>query len=98
LHTGSECWPLLKKDGNTLGIFVGKTLRTIHGPIVGNGIWRTRYNNELYTLYDELDVVKVIKMGTFRWLGQLFTMQELKLGRKLTVLNAEGTRRVGEVD
>jgi hypothetical protein len=33
----------------------------IHGPIVDNGIWRTRYNSELYKLYDELDIVKVIK-------------------------------------
>jgi hypothetical protein len=33
----------------------------IYGPINDNGIWRTRYNNEPYTLYDELDIVKMIK-------------------------------------
>jgi hypothetical protein len=54
--------------------------------VIGNGIWRTRYNNELYTLYNELDVVKVIKMGIFRWLGQLFTMQELEICKSLLFL------------
>jgi hypothetical protein len=54
------------------------------------------YSDELYTLYDELDVVKVIKIGGMRWLGQLFRMQELDLSRKLTVLKPERTRRVGK--
>jgi len=46
----------------------------IYGPINNNGIWRTRYNNELYTLYYELDIVNVIKVGTMSWLGQLLRM------------------------
>jgi len=29
----------------------------IYGPINDNFTWRTRHNNELYTLYDELDTV-----------------------------------------
>lgn len=33
----------------------------IYGPINDNGMCRTRYNNVLYTLYDELDIVKVKK-------------------------------------
>ena len=33
----------------------------IYGPVNIKGIWRTRYSNELYTLYDELDIVKMIK-------------------------------------
>ena len=28
-----------------------------------NGMWRIRYSSELYMLYDELDIVKVIKSG-----------------------------------
>jgi len=59
-------------------------------------VWRTRYNNELYTLYDELDVVKVVKIGRMMWLVQLFRMQELDPCRKLTVLKPDGTRRVGK--
>jgi hypothetical protein len=62
-------------------------LRMIFGPINENGKWRTRYNNELYTLYDELDIVKVIKIGRLMWMGHLFRMQELDPCRKLTFLN-----------
>jgi len=33
--------------------------------------------NELYTLYNELDIVKMIKIRRLRWLGQPFRMQKL---------------------
>jgi len=59
-------------------------------------VWRTKYNNELYTLYDELCIVNVVKIGRMMWLGQLFRMQELDPCRKLTVLKPDGTRRVGK--
>ena len=32
-----------------------KNIKNDLGPINDDGVWRTRYNNELYTLYDELD-------------------------------------------
>jgi len=50
----------------------------------------------IYALYDELDTVKVIKIGRLKWLGQLLRMQELDPCRKLTVLKPEGTQRVGK--
>jgi hypothetical protein len=59
-------------------------------------IWRTRHNNELYALYDELDIVKVIKIGRLRWLRHLFRRQELDPCRKLSVLKLEGNRHVGK--
>ena len=37
----------------------------------------------------------MIKLGRLKWLGQLLSMQELDLCRKLTVIKPEGTRRVG---
>jgi len=54
----------------------------IYVPVNGNGVWKTRYINELYTLYDELDIVKVIKTGRFSWLGRLFGMHELDTCRQ----------------
>jgi len=53
----------------------------IYGPVNNNGMWRTRYINELYTLYDELDIGKVIKIETLSCLGQLFRMQAESLLR-----------------
>ena len=46
---GSECWSL-SKDGNMLRIFERGILRLVYGPVNDNGIWRTGYNSELYTL------------------------------------------------
>jgi hypothetical protein len=37
-----------------------------YGPINYNGKWITRYNNELYTLHDKSDTLKVIKIGRER--------------------------------
>jgi hypothetical protein len=68
----------------------------IYGPINDTGVWRTGYNNELYTVYDKLDIVKVIRTGRLRWLGRLFRMQEVGPYRKLIVLKPEATRRVGK--
>jgi len=47
-------------------------------------------------LYDELGIVKMLKIGRMRWLGHLFRMQELDPRRKVTVLKPDGTRRVGK--
>jgi len=61
-----------------------------------NGIWRTRYSNELYTHYDALDIVKVLKIERLRWLEHLARTQELDPCRKLTLLKPEGTLHVGK--
>jgi hypothetical protein len=100
IHTyGSECQPLSKTDGNMLQIFERRILRMIYGPIIKDGIWRTRYkyNIELHMLYDESDIIKVIKLGRLRWLGHLFRMQELDPCRKLTLQKPEATQHVGKL-
>jgi hypothetical protein len=55
-------------------------------------MWKTRYLNELYMLYDELDTAKGIKKGKLTWLGHLFRMRDLDPHRKLTVLKPEATQ------
>jgi len=53
---GSECWLLCRN-------FERRMLRMIYDTINDNGMWRTRYNQELYKFYDELDILQVIKGG-----------------------------------
>jgi hypothetical protein len=60
-------------------------LKRIYGPVKKNGIRRSGYGHEHNKLYNELDVVKMIKGGRLRWLGQLLRMQEQKPCRKLTL-------------
>jgi hypothetical protein len=79
-----------------LGIFERRILRIIYGSLNDNGVWRTFYNNEFYALYDELDMVKVVKIGRLRCLGHLFRMLELDPRRKLIRFKPEDTRRVGK--
>jgi hypothetical protein len=87
---------LSKKDGNMLRIFERRILRMVYVSINDDGIWRTRYRCELYTLYDDLDIVQLVKIGRLRWLGQLFKMHEMDPCRKLTLLKPDGTRLVGK--
>jgi hypothetical protein len=42
----------------------------IYGPIKENGIMSSRHNHELNRLYNETDIVKVIKVEQLRWLEQ----------------------------
>jgi hypothetical protein len=51
LISGSESRPMRRKDENMARIFAKRILRSIYGPIAENGIWRSRYNYELYKLY-----------------------------------------------
>jgi hypothetical protein len=55
----------ISEDGSMLRIFGRRILRTIYGPtdmVYG----KKRYNNKLYTLYNELGLVEVIKILT-KW-------------------------------
>jgi hypothetical protein len=47
-------------------------------------------------LFNELDKVKVLKMGSLRWLGYLFRMQELHPCRRLILPKPEGTWHIGK--
>jgi hypothetical protein len=49
-----------------LRIFERRILRRIYGPTCENGVWRIKYNDELYSLYKDLDITKVIKLARIR--------------------------------
>jgi hypothetical protein len=54
---GAETWVLSKADVLRLGVFEIKILRRIYGPICEGAACRSRYNEELYHLYDETDLL-----------------------------------------
>ena len=60
LMYGAENWILSKADESRLGVFERKIVRRICGPICEEATWRSRYNEELYCLYDETDLVTTI--------------------------------------
>jgi hypothetical protein len=95
LKYGAETWILSKAYELRLGVFERKILRRIYGPICEGAIRRSRYNEELYRLYDETDLVTTIKITRLRWPGHIVRMQENLPCKKITLDEPEGRRRVG---
>jgi hypothetical protein len=60
LTYASDTWTLPKADERSLSVFE-RILRRIFGAVQENGVWRKRYNHELYELFNEPDIVKLLK-------------------------------------
>jgi len=93
---GAEAWTLTTADEQALGVFERKILRKIYGPFCDCGDWRIRWNQELYELYGDIDIVKRIKIQRLRWLGHVVRMEDSTPARK--VFESEpggGSRRRG---
>ncbi|XP_049315624.1 uncharacterized protein LOC125779109 [Bactrocera dorsalis] len=72
---GAEAWTMSTTDESTLRVFERKVLRKIYGPLrVGHGEYRIRWNDELYEIYDDIDIVA--KRQRLRWLGHVVRMDE----------------------
>ena len=72
---GAEAWTMKASDEAALGVFERKILRKIYGPLrVGDGEYRRRFNDELYELYNDIDIVQRIKIQRLRWLGHVVRM------------------------
>jgi len=69
LTFGSETCVLSKSDEARLGVFERNVLRAIFVPKNDNGEWRIKYNDELYTLYKDSDIITYIKINRLRWAG-----------------------------
>jgi hypothetical protein len=72
-----------------------KFLRHIFGPVEENGIWRRRYNLELYKLFNEPDIIRFIKVKRFEWAGHLIPVSEIRMIKKIFNTKPEVTRKVG---
>ena len=92
---GAETWGLSKVDVLRLGVFERKILRRIYGPTCEEAVWRSRYNEELYSLYDEADLVTAIKITRLRWAGHVVRMQDNLPCKKITLDKPEDRRRAG---
>jgi len=95
LAYGSETWVVSKFDEIILGVFERKILRAIFGPTNDKGEWRIKYNNELYTLYKESDIVTYIKINQLKWAGHVIRMEEQSPTRRVLVAVVEGRRQWG---
>jgi hypothetical protein len=92
---GAESWVLSNADELRLGAFESKILRRIYGPICEAATWRSRYNEEVYRLYDEADLVTTIKITRLRWAGHIVRTQDNLPCKKITLDKPEDRRRAG---
>jgi hypothetical protein len=89
LAYGSETWVLPKSDEAILGVFELKILRAIFGPTNEKGEWRIKYNDELYTLYKDSDIVTYTKVNRLRWAGHVIRLEEQSPTRRVLVAVVE---------
>ncbi|KAJ4426106.1 hypothetical protein ANN_26915 [Periplaneta americana] len=92
LTYASETWTISKTNEYDLFCFERKILNRIYGPVFENGIWRKRYNQELYTLFKNPDISKYIKISRLRWAGHLMRMKDEEIPRKIITLQMGGQR------
>jgi histone acetyltransferase (RNA polymerase elongator complex component) len=72
-----------------------KILRRFYGLICEEAAWKSKYNEELYRLYDEIDLVTTIKITRLRWARHIARMQDNIPCQKITLDKLEGRRRAG---
>jgi hypothetical protein len=73
-----------------INTFGRKILRRIYGPIQEGGRWRPRWNNELCTLYNDLNIVR--RLG---WAGHIIRIEEEGIPKKVLNGTFHNTRPVG---
>jgi hypothetical protein len=69
-----------------LSTFERKILRSIYGPTQEERCWRPRWNNELYSLFKEPNIVEDVKFRRLGWAGHIVRMEEQRIPKK-KVLN-----------
>ena len=92
---GGETWTLTIPQMQRLRSFENRILRKIYGPICEEGLWRIRYNFELYQLYKSPDVVTSVKISRLRWLGHVQRMGELDIPKRIMESKFEVISKVG---
>jgi hypothetical protein len=60
-----------------------------------NGVWRKRYNHELYELFNEPDIVKYIKINRLGWAGHVICMDNNRTVKKVFNTKPIGIRKYG---
>jgi sorting nexin-29 len=92
---GSETWTLTSKMCELLDRFERKILRRIYGGVYENGHWRIRYNNELYSKYNDISLSNYIKLQRLQWAGHVQRMQEQRIPKRVLNGKMEGKRPRG---
>ena len=67
----------------------------MYGPMCEGGQWWKRYNRELEELYNEPNIVHIIKSNRLRWVGHVVRMDINGLSEEILWTNRGGDRGRG---
>jgi hypothetical protein len=70
-----------------------RILRCIFGAMQENGVWRKRYNHELYELFN--DLVKYVTIKRLGWTGHVIRIDNNRTVRKAFNTKPIGIRKIG---
>jgi hypothetical protein len=76
IHFCGVTWTLTQTAEQMLNTFERKILRRIYGPTQEGGRWHPRWNNELYSLYNEPNIMEDIKIRRLGWAGHIMRMKK----------------------
>lgn len=89
---GCEISIITRKMANRINAFEQKVLRRIYGLTSENGLWRSKYNHELYQLYKNLPMIDFIRLHGLYWVGHVIKMDEQRTPRRILMGEMEGRR------
>jgi len=61
------------------------------------GGWRIKFNNQLYTLYEDCDTVTYVKIICLKWAGHIIGMEEQTTTRRVLIAALERRRQRGRL-
>jgi hypothetical protein len=88
-------WTLTQTSEQMLNTLERKILRRIYGPTHEGGCWFPKWNNELYSLYNEPNIEEDIKIRRLEWVGRIIRTEENRIPKKVLNGNFHITRPVG---
>jgi hypothetical protein len=92
----SETWNLTAKDKEKLAVFERQVLKIMSRPMQKAGVYRRRYNHELYTIFKDVFIVRIVKFRRLEWADHVVRRDDNHLlQRAFRGLFEEGKRTRG---
>jgi hypothetical protein len=92
---GSEVWTLSQGAANKIDSFETKILRKTFGPTQFNGVWRIRYNDEIYKMYKDVALSSYRCLKRLMWAGHIDRTEQRRSTKKVLGSCFGGGRPVG---
>lgn len=79
-----------------LNAFERKVLRKVIVAILEDNRWWIRYNKELYCIYDDPEVSKLIKLERLKWVGHVQRIGNMRISEIIFKSNIDLSGSVGK--